>query len=155
MKNYEVADLRKIINKTSFIMLLLSWIFIRSKKLKIQALVVFWIVQLLFWRQTDKVVDIWTESHYQHCNLFWFLNTVMLHLVVFKNICMLSCLCLIVEWSHDIRSEVVEWGSWIFEKIVKPPSMYWGIIIFTNFWVRGCQKVQFLKVWKIWSQSPW
>ena len=38
------------------------------------------------------------------------------------------------------------WGLWIFEKNMKPPSMYWGITIFTNFEVRVCQKVQFFKV---------
>ena len=56
----------------------------------------------------------------------------------------------------DIWLEMVEWGSWIFEeKKLETPSMYWGIIIFTNFEVRVCQKVQFLKVWKKWSKSPW
>ena len=39
-----------------------------------------------------------------------------------------------------------EWGSWFFEKNMKPPSMYWGNTIFTNFEVRVCQKVQFFKV---------
>ena len=57
-----------------------------------------------------------------------------LHLGVSSvKVCALEC---VKEWSHDIQLEVVEWWSWNFEKCVKPPSMYWGIIMFTNFWVR-------------------
>ena len=48
-----------------------------------------------------------------------------------------------------------QWGLWIFEKTMKPPSMYWGITIFTHFLVRVCQKVQFFKVSKIWQKLLW
>ena len=59
------------------------------------------------------------------------------------------------EWSHDIWFKMFQWGLWIFEKTMKPPSIYWGITIFTHFDVRVCQKVPFFKVSKICQKLLW
>ena len=46
-------------------------------------------------------------------------------------------------------------GYEFLKKNMKPPSMYWGITIFTHFEVRVCQNVQFFKVSKICQKLLW
>jgi len=62
------------------------------------------------------------------------------------------------EGSHNTWYFWRGWGSWIFEKSMKTPSMYWGITIFSNFDVRVGEKRQFLsdsKKHEFWSKMGW
>ena len=67
----------------------------------------------------------------------------------------------LLEGSHNTCYFWRGWGSWILEKSMKTPSMYWGITIFSNFDVRVGENVSFWVIQKSmnfevkWVEKVW